>query len=49
MKRAVVVLAAVAAVIGLRQVIPRVARKMREHCEQMTAAARGPGEPVGTT
>jgi hypothetical protein len=40
MKKAIVVLAAVGAVIGLRQVIPRVARKMREHCQQMAAKCK---------
>ena len=46
MKKAIVVLAAVGAVIGLRQVIPRVARKMREHCDQMMGQFQGRGEAM---
>ena len=46
MKKAIVVVAAVGVVIGLRQVSPRVARKMREHCEQMMAQFQCRGEAM---
>jgi hypothetical protein len=46
MKKAIVVLAAAGAVIGLRQVLPRAARKMREHCEQMMAQFQGRSEAI---
>jgi hypothetical protein len=41
MKKAIVGLVAVGAVIGLRQVLPRVGQKMREHCERMIAQFAG--------
>jgi hypothetical protein len=47
MKKAIVGFAAIGAVIGLRQVIPRVAQKMREHCEQMIAQFQGRDEAAG--
>jgi hypothetical protein len=47
MKKAIVGLVAVGAVIGLRRVIPRVGQKMREHCEQMMAQFQGRGEATG--
>jgi low affinity Fe/Cu permease len=47
MKKAIVGLLAVGAVIGLRQVMPRVGRKMREHCEQMMGQFAGRSETTG--
>ena len=44
MKKVIVGFAAVGAVMALRQVIPRVGQKMREHCEQMMAQFHGRGE-----
>lgn len=40
MKKAIVGLVAIAAVIGLLRVVWRKAHKMREHCEQMAAKCK---------
>jgi hypothetical protein len=54
MKKAIVGLAAIAAIIGLLRVVKRKAHKLREHCEQMAgkckqmmAQAGGGDEAIG--
>jgi hypothetical protein len=48
MKKAIVGLVAVGAVIGLRPVARRIGHEMHEHCEQMMAGQfGGRGEAVG--
>jgi hypothetical protein len=54
MKKAIVGVAALGAIIGLRPLARRMAQKMREHCaqmaaqcKQMAAQAGGRGEPAG--
>lgn len=48
-KKAIIGLMAVAAVIGLRPVMRRMGHKLRAHCEQMAAQFGGRGEAVGRT
>ena len=56
MKKAIVGVVAIGAIIGSRPVARRMGRKMREHCEQMAAQCKqiaaqpgGRGEAVGRT
>jgi hypothetical protein len=48
MKKAIIGLVAVAAVIGLRPAVRRMGDKMREHCEQMAAQFAGRGAAAGS-
>ena len=53
MKKLIIALAAIGAVLALRPVVTRKARSMREHCEQMAAKCKqmmgqsGGGEEAG--
>jgi hypothetical protein len=49
MKKAIVGLVAVGAILGLRPLTRRLGHMMREHCEQMVAQCRGRGEAVRST
>jgi hypothetical protein len=40
MKKAIVAIAAVGVVIGLRPVVKRIGHKARQHCEQMAAQCK---------
>ena len=49
MKRAIVGFVVVGAVLGLRPIMLRVSRKMREHCEQMMAGRLAGRDETVTT
>ncbi len=47
MKKAIVGLSAVGAVVGLRPLARRMSHKMREHCRQMAARCKQMAEQFG--
>lgn len=49
MKKAIIGVVAISAVLGLRHVGQRMGHRMREHCEQMVGQFADRGEAVGTT
>lgn len=48
MKKAIIGVVAISAVLGLRHVERQMAYRMREHCEQMVGQLAGRGEAVST-
>ena len=48
MRKAIIGVAVISAVVGLGIVGRRIGHKMREHCGQMAAEFRGQGEAAGT-
>ena len=49
MKKVIIGLVAIAAMLGLRPVLRRMGHQMRKHCEQMAERFAGRGEAVGRT
>ena len=49
MKKAIIGLVAIAAMLGLRPVLRRMGYQMRKHCEQMAEQFAGRGDAVSRT